>query len=171
MMTAHHRVRDIVHPVLTRNTPAGDVAIRHVARCGKETARMLSAWGATVIIACRDTTRGERAAREMRSKSTKAGGIRVEYLDLASLKSVRAFARRITAAGVPLNILVNNAGVRTDAFTKTDDGIELHYQVAIQCAVTTRNTFCSKRTHSIVYSLWAQVAIWHAESASQHVSK
>ena len=99
---------------------------------------MLSSWGATVIMACRDTARGERAAKEMRTKSKTAGRIMVEHLDLASLKSVRAFARRIAAAGVPLNILVNNAGVRTDSFNKTDDGIELHYQVAEKRAVAAR---------------------------------
>ena len=99
--------------------------------CGKETARLLYAWNATVILACRDLARGERAAREIRNSERKAttGQLVVEYLDLASQKSVRAFARRFQGRGLPLNMLINNAGVRTDSLQKTDDDIELHYQV------------------------------------------
>jgi NAD(P)-dependent dehydrogenase (short-subunit alcohol dehydrogenase family) len=101
--------------------------------CGKETVRLLYSWNATVIMACRDTTKGERVAREMRSttagKGKRSGKILVEYLDLASLSSVRAFARRIEQSGTVLHGLINNAGVRTDAFTTTDDGVELQYQV------------------------------------------
>jgi len=99
--------------------------------CGKETVRMLYSWNATVIMACRDTTKGERAAREIRdtTKGERSGMIIVEHLDLARLSSVRAFARRFEKSGLPLHGLVNNAGVRTDAFSTTEDGTELHYQV------------------------------------------
>lgn len=99
--------------------------------CGKETVRLLYSWNATVIMACRNTTKGERAAREIRetAKGTRSGMVVVEYLDLASLSSVRAFAARFEKSGVPLHGLINNAGVRTDAFSTTEDGIELHYQV------------------------------------------
>ena len=53
----------------------------------------------------------------------------MEYLDLSSLKSVRAFVRRFESSGLGLHMLINNAGVRTDTLQKTDDDIELHYQV------------------------------------------
>lgn len=100
--------------------------------CGKETVRLLCSWNATVIMACRDTAKGERAAREIRSSipsKTRGGIVMVEHLDLASLSSVRAFAQRFEQSGMPLHGLINNAGVRTDSFNTTDDGIELQYQV------------------------------------------
>ena len=119
--------------------------------CGKETARLLFAWGATVIIACRDTNKGEEAAREIlkrqKAKDKKRNNkLLVEYLDLAHLGTVRAFVQRLELAahksgetgGLAVNVLINNAGVRTDSLQITADDIELHYQVALSCTNYTR---------------------------------
>ncbi|XP_043931117.1 retinol dehydrogenase 12-like isoform X3 [Protopterus annectens] len=76
---------------------------------GKETARDLAARGARVIFACRDTKRGEDAAAEVRN-STGNGNIIVKKLDLASLASVRQFAKEICETEPHLDILINNAG-------------------------------------------------------------
>ena len=108
--------------------------------CGKETARLLFLWGATVIMACRDTNKAERTANEIRRQARGqkkgAGSLVVEYLDLESFGSIRAFVRRLEAAGrgpaqrsLAVNVLVNNAGVRTDSLHVTADQIERHFQV------------------------------------------
>lgn len=60
---------------------------------GKETAIDLASRGGKVYIACRDVTRGEEALKEIKAKS---GSDKVFFLqlDLASLESVRQFAKK-----------------------------------------------------------------------------
>lgn len=67
--------------------------------------------GARVILACRDITRAERAAEDIR-KSTGNGNVVVYKLDLASLKSVRKCADEVKTKEKRLDILINNAGKR-----------------------------------------------------------
>ncbi|KAM9419578.1 retinol dehydrogenase 11-like isoform 2-T2 [Salvelinus alpinus] len=76
---------------------------------GKETAWDMAMRGARVIMACRDLTRGEAAATEIRS-STGNTNVVVQQLNLASLGSVRQFAREFIATETRLDILINNAG-------------------------------------------------------------
>jgi NAD(P)-dependent dehydrogenase (short-subunit alcohol dehydrogenase family) len=73
---------------------------------GIETARALAAAGAEVTLAVRDATAGERTASEIRE--TTGAALRVAWLDLADLDSVRAF---VSAWDGPLHLLINNAGV------------------------------------------------------------
>lgn len=65
--------------------------------------------GARVVMACRDLTRAEKAAEEIR-RSTGNGNVVVRHLDLASLYSVREFTREFLASEERLDILINNAG-------------------------------------------------------------
>ena len=65
--------------------------------------------GANVILACRDRNKGEKAANEIILKSSN-DKVELEILDLASLKSVKAFSERIKSKCKRLDILVNNAG-------------------------------------------------------------
>ncbi|MEH3154866.1 MAG: SDR family NAD(P)-dependent oxidoreductase [Gordonia paraffinivorans] len=82
---------------------------------GFATARALARAGAHVILAVRDTERGEQRAREI------GGSTEVSHLDLADLSTVRAFAERLTD---PVDILVNNAGVVLVSRRDTVDGFE-----------------------------------------------
>ena len=82
---------------------------------GAATARALAAAGATVVLAVRDTEKGEQVA------STFTGRAEVRELDLASLASVRAFAAAWTG---DLDILVNNAGIMMVPEGRTADGFE-----------------------------------------------
>ena len=81
-------------------------------------ARELARAGAKVILAVRDTAKGEHAAAQM------PGDTAVCHLDLASLASVREFA----ASVVKLDLLVNNAGVMAAPRRLTEDGFETHFQ-------------------------------------------
>jgi len=88
---------------------------------GLELARQLAARGDTVV----GTARDPEAAAELRGL-----GARVEELDLASAKSVGAFARRLK--GLPIDRLIHNAaiGVAGPAAAEVDaEGLETHLRV------------------------------------------
>jgi NAD(P)-dependent dehydrogenase (short-subunit alcohol dehydrogenase family) len=90
---------------------------------GFETARVLSTRGATVILACRDTAKGEAAA----ARISGPGPVSVQRLDLGSLASVRAAASEIRARHPRLDLLINNAGVMMPPHSRTADGFELQF--------------------------------------------
>jgi NAD(P)-dependent dehydrogenase (short-subunit alcohol dehydrogenase family) len=83
---------------------------------GLVTARELARAGARVVLAVRDTARGEAAAAAF------PGRPEVRQLDLADLASVRAFAEGWQG---DLDVLVNNAGVMATPQRRTADGFEL----------------------------------------------
>lgn len=85
---------------------------------GEVTARELARVGARVILACRNTDAGEKAAAGM------SGNVEVRKLDLADLDSVRAFAEGTTG---PVDILINNAGVMAVPYRKTAQGFESQF--------------------------------------------
>ena len=87
------------------------------AGVGKETARQLYAAGANVVIACRSIDKGQRAVEDIEQSSSTAGfgSVEVMQLDLADPTSIRAFAKRYTQRHSQLHILVNNAGLNTNA--------------------------------------------------------
>src|SRR5258708_7227639 len=87
-------------------------------------ARELARAGARVVMACRNTVKGEAAAQEIRA-SIPAADVEVVALDLASQDSVRAFADGFRASGRGLDLLINNAGVMAPPRTQTLDGHEL----------------------------------------------
>uniref|UniRef100_A0A8D3BYZ0 Si:dkey-23o4.6 n=1 Tax=Scophthalmus maximus TaxID=52904 RepID=A0A8D3BYZ0_SCOMX len=90
---------------------------------GKETSRDLAARGARVVMACRDLTRAERAADEIR-RTTGNGNVVIRHLDLASVYSVRQFAKDFLDSEERLDVLINNAGVMMCPKWLTEDGFE-----------------------------------------------
>lgn len=50
-------------------------------------------------------------------------------LDLGSLVSVRKFVTNFKKKGLPLHILVNNAGIMFPPYGTTEDGFELQFGV------------------------------------------
>jgi NAD(P)-dependent dehydrogenase (short-subunit alcohol dehydrogenase family) len=90
---------------------------------GTVTARELARAGATVIIACRNTDKGDQAASSIRA-AVPAAELEVVRLDLADLSSVRDFAQQIGAERERLDLLVNNAGVMAPPRRLTADGFE-----------------------------------------------
>ena len=91
---------------------------------GKEAARLLSLKNAQVIMAVRNTVKGEEVAKEIR-QANKNANIRVMELDLGSLRSVKAFSTAFLKEFDHLDILINNAGVMMCPFAKTEDGFEI----------------------------------------------
>jgi NAD(P)-dependent dehydrogenase (short-subunit alcohol dehydrogenase family) len=91
---------------------------------GLAAARALAAAGADVLLACRNTEKGEAATASIRA-DVPAAAVTVEELDLSSLASVREFAARFAASHDGLDLLINNAGVMAPPRRETADGFEL----------------------------------------------
>jgi len=93
---------------------------------GAETARVLAARGARVVIGARDVAKGEKVAADIRSASPGAA-IEVGALELASLPSIRAFAAAVLAKHPAIHLLVNNAGIMACPLARTEQGFELQF--------------------------------------------
>jgi NAD(P)-dependent dehydrogenase (short-subunit alcohol dehydrogenase family) len=81
---------------------------------GAVTARELAAKGAKIVMAVRNTSKGEAAAQQV------GGDVEVRQLDLQDLSSVRAFADGVDKA----DLLINNAGIMAAPHALTVDGFE-----------------------------------------------
>jgi NAD(P)-dependent dehydrogenase (short-subunit alcohol dehydrogenase family) len=93
---------------------------------GLETARQLAAHGARVLLAARSEGKGRDAVAKLKAANP---GATVEFraLDLADLGSVRAFAGAVLGDGVPVDVLVNNAGVMYPPRRLTPQGFESQF--------------------------------------------
>eukprot|EP00731_Ephydatia_muelleri_P018554 Em0011g594a len=98
------------------------------AGIGKETATELARRGARVILACRNTEKGEEAALDVRAKSANENVV-FRLLDLASFESIWQFASKILEDERRIDILINNSGVMGCPYTKTKDGFEMQFGV------------------------------------------
>uniref|UniRef100_A0A8C4U443 WW domain-containing oxidoreductase n=1 Tax=Falco tinnunculus TaxID=100819 RepID=A0A8C4U443_FALTI len=117
---------------------------------GFETAKSLALHGAYVILACRNTSRGNEAVQRillewstgpivyrlewlfwnMWSRATEhKAKVEAMTLDLASLQSVQHFAEAFKSKNVPLHILICNAAVFGAPWCLTEDGLESTFQV------------------------------------------
>ncbi|XP_077213240.1 NAD(P)-binding Rossmann-fold superfamily protein [Tasmannia lanceolata] len=93
---------------------------------GAETARVLALRGAHVVIAARNIE-AANDTKQFIVNGNKAARVDVLKLDLSSLKSVRAFVAEFNALDIPLNILINNAGVMFCPYQLSEDGIEMQF--------------------------------------------
>lgn len=88
---------------------------------GRETVRTFLAAGARVIVPARDAERAKKALEDLSSAE-------VEEMDLLDPASIDAFAARFLASGLPLDMLVNSAGIMAIPERTLDArGYELHF--------------------------------------------
>jgi NAD(P)-dependent dehydrogenase (short-subunit alcohol dehydrogenase family) len=127
---------------------------------GIETARALLSAQAEVILAVRDSAKGESVAQELQASTGNAKAY-VLTIDLGSLASIRHAAEQFRTRWSKLHILINNAGVMATPLTYTPDGFELqfgtnhlgHYLLtrlllpALQAAAPARVVALSSRGH------------------------
>ncbi|KAL4608864.1 dehydrogenase/reductase SDR family member on chromosome X [Arapaima gigas] len=92
---------------------------------GYETARHLTSLGMHVVIAGNSEEEGLAAVQKIREENKK-GKVEFQFLDLASLKSIHQFVQTFKGRGLPLHVLINNAGVMLVPESQTEDGFELH---------------------------------------------
>jgi NAD(P)-dependent dehydrogenase (short-subunit alcohol dehydrogenase family) len=108
---------------------------------GRDAAIQFAAWGANIILACRDPPAKEHHPEEV-VKECKAAALEkahekstIEWweLDCTKLSSVEKLAARWLETGRPLDILANNAGIGSSpssgAVYLTEDGFEIIHQV------------------------------------------
>ena len=117
--------------VLNHLPLAGRVALVTGANTGIGliTARELQKQGAHVFMACRSIERARAALDSIRSTlGTATGCVPVEILplDLGDFDSVRQCAQTFLACGLPLHLLINNAGL-AGARGLTKSGFELAF--------------------------------------------
>ena len=93
---------------------------------GFDNARVLAARGAQVVLAVRDTAKGDAAADRIR-ELTPGAAVVVHKLDLGSLASVRTAGAELAAAYPRIDLLINNAGVMYPPKQTTADGFELQF--------------------------------------------
>ncbi|VEG14757.1 short chain dehydrogenase [Mycolicibacterium phlei] len=120
-VTAHWTTADIPDQ-------AGRVAIITGANTGLglETARALAAAGAQIVLAVRDLDKGAAAVEEIR-KTTPAGNLALQRLNLSSLSDIRSAAEQLGARYPQIDLLINNAGVMYPPKGNTADGFELQF--------------------------------------------
>ncbi|XP_033743800.1 dehydrogenase/reductase SDR family member on chromosome X-like [Pecten maximus] len=95
---------------------------------GFEVSKGLVAKNVHVFIASKCVTEGKMAIAKIREEFPNA---KVDFLvlDLASLESVNKFVDNFLARGLPLHILINNAGVMFIPYEETENEMEYHFQV------------------------------------------
>src|SRR5215475_173622 len=93
---------------------------------GFETAQVLAARGASVVLAVRDTEKGKAAAARI-AVTAPGADVTVQHLDLTSLDSIRAAAGELRAQHPAIDLLINNAGVMFPPKQTTGDGFELQF--------------------------------------------
>jgi NAD(P)-dependent dehydrogenase (short-subunit alcohol dehydrogenase family) len=95
---------------------------------GKATALGLANLGGSLILACRDASKGEAAREEIVRESGNAR-ITAMVVDLANQASILTFAEEINQDYKRLDALVNNAGLFTRHRKVTPDGLEMQFAV------------------------------------------
>lgn len=90
---------------------------------GLQSVKAYSDKGAVVVLACRNSEKGEVARQQLVALNPSVQ-IVVMTLDLADLSSVRTFAERFNREFDRLDILLNNAGIMMPPYQLTKDGIE-----------------------------------------------
>jgi NAD(P)-dependent dehydrogenase (short-subunit alcohol dehydrogenase family) len=125
------------------------------AGIGLQTTRALADAGATVLV-------GARALDPARAALAGLARVEVDRLDLLEPASIDAFAARFVAAGRPLHMLVNNAGIMAPPLVRDARGFESqlatnhlgHFQLtarlwpALRAAQGARVVSLSSRGHS-----------------------
>ncbi|XP_065869478.1 short-chain dehydrogenase TIC 32, chloroplastic-like [Euphorbia lathyris] len=93
---------------------------------GSETARVLAMRGVHVIMGVRNMEAG-KMVKEAIIKGNPIAQVDSMQLDLSSLASVRKFADEFKSLDLPLNLLINNAGIMATPFLLSNDNIELQF--------------------------------------------
>ncbi|CAN7945883.1 unnamed protein product, partial [Ixodes hexagonus] len=92
---------------------------------GFETAKELATRGARVILACRSSCRGQRAAEAIRELTGNQEVI-CKTVDMGNLRSVKTFAAGVLSTEPRLDVLINNAAV-TGKRRMTEENLEVTF--------------------------------------------
>ena len=93
---------------------------------GYETAAVLAAKGARIVLAVRNAVKGTEALRRI-EQATVGAQVELQVLDLSSLESVCEAAHAIAARHDSVDLLINNAGVVLTERSTTADGFDMQF--------------------------------------------
>ncbi|MED6105966.1 hypothetical protein PIB30_000757 [Stylosanthes scabra] len=93
---------------------------------GAETARVLAKRGVRVVIAARDLKKAKDVIQNIRKETPNAELILLE-IDLTSFASIQRFCSEFLALELPLNILINNAGIFSPNLEFSEDKFEMTF--------------------------------------------
>ncbi|CAI9112616.1 OLC1v1013085C1 [Oldenlandia corymbosa var. corymbosa] len=93
---------------------------------GAETARVLAKRGVRIIIPARDRKKATLVKEKILKESPEAD-ITLLEIDLSSFASVKRFCTEFLSLGLPLNILINNAGKFSQKLEYSEDKIEMTF--------------------------------------------
>lgn len=94
---------------------------------GLALAEDLAKRSATLVLACRDTEKGNEIRAKL-IKTSRNENISVEKVDFTSLQSVQDFAEKLLIQGQPIFAIVNNAGLFFHPPQQTKDNLEVTFQ-------------------------------------------
>lgn len=118
-----------IHDVLAAVGEAADTSQRRVlvtgasTGLGERTTAAFAQGGARVVMAVRDQERGRAAIDRLATQGVPTDRLELVRVDLESLESVRACARRVAESG-GIDLLIANAGVMACGEGRTRDGFE-----------------------------------------------
>ncbi|SDL03702.1 NAD(P)-dependent dehydrogenase, short-chain alcohol dehydrogenase family [Catalinimonas alkaloidigena] len=95
---------------------------------GYETAKALAAKGASVILVCRTTEKGQRTVDRIR-EATGSTKVTAVAADLAVQDQIRKAAAAIRVQHPRIDVLVNNAGIWLSDLRLTKEGVETQFAV------------------------------------------
>ncbi|CAK9137572.1 unnamed protein product [Ilex paraguariensis] len=93
---------------------------------GAETARVLAKRGVRVVLPARDLKKAAQVKEDIQREVPKADIILLE-IDLSSLPSINRFCTEFLSLGLPLNILINNAGKFSQRLEYSEDKMEMTF--------------------------------------------
>ncbi|XP_034533978.1 dehydrogenase/reductase SDR family member on chromosome X [Notolabrus celidotus] len=113
-------------PVLPKQCGRVAIVTGGTRGMGFEAARHLAGLGMHVFIVGNEKEEGTKAVQKIQEDGAE-GKAEFVFVDLTSLKSVRQFAQTFRDRGLPLHLLVNNAGTMLVPERQTEDGFEFHF--------------------------------------------
>ncbi|KAI3726981.1 hypothetical protein L1987_66788 [Smallanthus sonchifolius] len=93
---------------------------------GAETARVLAKRGVRIVIPARDLRKAGQVKENIQKETPNAEIIILE-IDLSSFASIRKFCSEFLSLGIPLNILINNAGKFSQKLEFSEDKFEMTF--------------------------------------------
>lgn len=92
----------------------------------------LAKMGATVVMVCRNKSRGQMALTKIKKKSDNSS-ISLLIADLSSQTAIRQLVTDYKKNFKKLDVLINNAGVITQQRMVTEDGLEMQFALNHLC--------------------------------------
>ncbi|XAR67994.1 Very-long-chain 3-oxoacyl-CoA reductase [Bertholletia excelsa] len=124
--TAEQVAEDCTHGSCLLSSPLTAIVTGATSGIGAETARVLAKRGVRVVIPARDLRKAGEVKESIRKENPEAEVIVLEA-DLSSFSSVARFAAQFLSLGLPLNILINNAGKFSQKLEFSEDKIEMTF--------------------------------------------